>query len=102
MKALIAVPALCLAMNVAAGCPVTKPRQMPVIPDAAVATEEEMYQAQEAVERYLRRGEQYLECSYMNSRQFSTFLAQLELVAEQYNHELRKYQEQQRLVAGAN
>jgi hypothetical protein len=96
------IPAMFLAMNVAAQCPVTKPRTMPVIPDAAVATEQEMYESGLAVEDFIERGELYLECSYMNSRQYNALLAQLEIVAERYNAELGEYRERQRLVAGAD
>ncbi len=99
MKSMFAIPVMCLAMNVAAACTATKPREQPVIPDAAVATEQEMHRAQLSVEEYVRRGEQYLECGYMNRRQYNTFLAQLELVAERYNRELAEYQSRMRLVA---
>lgn len=102
MRAMMMIPAMCLAMNVAAECPVTKPRMLPDIPDAAVATEQEMYRAQLAVEEFIERGEAYLQCSYMNSRQYNTLLAQLEIVATQYNRELNEYREQQRLVAEAD
>ncbi|MCB1729432.1 MAG: hypothetical protein KDI21_03035 [Halieaceae bacterium] len=102
MRAMMMIPAMFLAMNVAAQCPVTKPRTLPVIPDAAVATEREMYDAQLAVEAFIERSELYLECSYMNSRQHNTLVSQLEIVAEQYNRELNEYRERQRLVAGAD
>ena len=102
MRAMMMIPAMFLAMNVAAECPVTKPRTLPVIPDAAVATEREMYEAQLAVEEFIERGELYLQCSYMNSRQHNTLLAQLEIVAGQYNRELNEYRERQRLVAEAD
>ncbi len=102
MRAMIMIPAMCLAMNVMAQCPVSKPRKLPVIPDAEVATEQEMYRAQMEVKEFIRRGELYLQCSFMNRRQHNTFVAQLEIVAGQYNRELREYQERQRLVAGAD
>jgi hypothetical protein len=99
MKSMIAIPVMCLAMSVEAACTVSKPREQPVIPDASVATEQEMYRAQLSVEEYVRRGELYLECGYMNRRQYNRFLSQLELVAEQYNRELGEYQSRMRLVA---
>jgi hypothetical protein len=99
---MIAIPAMCLAMNVAAECTVKKPRDLPLIPDATVATEQEMYQAQLDVQEYLRQGERYLECSYMNSRQHNMLVTQMEIVARQYNLELSEYQSQQNLVAEAD
>lgn len=101
MKAMIAIPALCLAMNVAAECPTEKPRELPLIPNAAVATEQEMYRAQIEVQEYLAQGESYLECRYMNRRQHNRFVAQLDSVADAYNRELGEYQNLQDLVAGA-
>lgn len=102
VKAIVAIPAMCLAMNVAAECTVQKPRVLPFIPNAAVATEQEMYRAQLEVQEYLRQGELYLECSYMNSRQHNMLVSQMEIVAQQYNIELREYQNQQNLVAEAD
>ena len=99
MKMMIAIPMLCLAMNVGAECLVEKPRELPVIPNAAVATEQEMYQAQLSVKDYLQKGESYLECNYMNTRQHNRFVAQLELVANGYNEELAEYQGLKNLVA---
>ena len=99
MKIMIAIPMLFLAMNVGAECLVEKPRELPVIPDAAVATEQEMYQAQLSVKDYLQKGESYLECNYMNTRQHNRFVAQLELVANEYNQELAEYQGLKNLVA---
>ena len=101
MKIMIAIPVLCLAMNVGAECLVEKPRELPVIPDAAVATEQEMYQAQVSVQEYLQKGESYLECNYMNTRQHNRFVAQLEWVADEYNRELADYRSLNDLIADA-
>ncbi|MCB1698528.1 MAG: hypothetical protein H6984_13795 [Pseudomonadales bacterium] len=99
MKAMIAIPALCLAMNAAAGCPVTHPREQPVIPDAAVASKQEMHRAQLAAEQYLLQGKAYLECGLMNRRQYSQLLSQLEIFSEQYNNEVIEYQIRRQMVA---
>jgi len=99
MKAMIAIPAFCLALNAAAGCPVQHPRQQPVIPDAAVASKAEMHRAQLEGEHYLLQGKIYLECGLMNRRQYNQLLSELELFSDQYNDAMVEYQSRSRMLA---
>ena len=84
MKALVMAVLLGLAFNAAAACPVKRPGDAPVLPDSAVATEEEMYQAQLAAEKYLIQAQTYMECGVMNRRQHLALAAQLEEFAQSY------------------
>lgn len=84
MKALIMAVLLGLAFNASAACPVQRPGEAPVIPDSAVASKEEMYQAQLAAEMYLIQAQAYMECGVMNRRQHLALEAQLDDFAQQY------------------
>ena len=99
MKTLLAVPALLLALNATAGCPVDHPRQQPVLPDGANATQAEMYQAQLEADRYLLQAETYLDCGLMNRRQYNILLGQMETFAEAYDEELIEFQIRSHMVA---
>jgi len=46
MKALMMAVLIGLAFNASAACPVQRPGDAPVLPDSAVASEEEMFEAQ--------------------------------------------------------
>jgi hypothetical protein len=84
MKALIMAVLLGLAFNASAACPVKRPGEAPVIPDRAVASEEEIYQAQLAAEKYLMQAQAYMECGVMNRRQHLALETQLDEFAQQY------------------
>ena len=101
MKAIIAMPALCLALalDAVASCPVEHPRVQPVIPDVAVASRQEMQQALQAAEQYLLQGKIYLDCGYMNRRQYNQLRAELELFEERYNTGLVEYRTHNRMLA---
>lgn len=99
MKAVIAMPVLFLALNAAASCPVQHPREVPAMPDAAVASKEEMHRARLEAEQYLSRGKIYLDCGLMNRRQYNQLLSQLEMFSERYNDELAEYQDRSRMIA---
>jgi len=99
MKAMIAIPLFCLALNAAAECPVQHPRLQPEIPDAAVASAQEMRLAQLQAEQYLLQGKTYLECGYMNRRQHNQLVSNLEIFAEQFNEEVLEYQSRTQMVA---
>jgi hypothetical protein len=95
---MIAIPALCLALDAGAGCPVKNPRVQPALPDAAVASEQEMQRARLAAEQYLRQGETYLECGLMNRRQYSQLLSQLEMFSVSYSQTLAEYQNRDQMI----
>ena len=69
MKALLMTVLFSLAFNASAACPVKRPGALPLMPDGAVATEQEMYRAQLAAEKYLFQAEVYMDCDVMNRRQ---------------------------------
>ena len=92
MKNVLAIALFALAVDVSAACLVQRPGDAPVLPDGAVATGEQMYQAQLAAERYLMQADAYIECQTMNSRQHKVLESQVESFSEQYNEEMIKYQ----------
>jgi len=96
---MIAIPLFCLALNAAAECPVQHPRVQPEIPNAAVVSLDEMRRAQLQAEQYLLQGKTYLECGYMNRRQYNQLVGKLETFAEQFNEELLEYRSRTRMVA---
>ena len=102
MRAMIAIPALCLALDAVAGCPVKNPRVQPVLPDAAVADQQAMQRAQVEAEQYLLQGEAYLKCGLMNRRQYNQLLSQLELFSVRYQETLSAYQNRDEMAAEIN
>jgi len=99
MKGMLAIPLFCLALNAAAECPVQHPRVQPEIPRAAVATPQEMREAQMQAEQYLLQGKTYLTCGYMNRRQYNQLVSEMEVFAAGFNRELLEYQRNTRMVA---
>jgi len=99
MRAMIAIPLFCLALNAAAECPVQHPRVQPEIPNAAVASPQEMRRAQFQAEQYLLQGKTYLECGYMNRRQYNQLVNTMEIFAKEFNEELIEYQSRTQMVA---
>ncbi len=84
MKALIMAALFGLALNASAACPVKRPGDAPVLPDSAATTQEEMYQAQLAAEKYLIQAQAYMECGVMNRRQHLALAAQMDEFAQEY------------------
>ena len=99
IQAMIVIPALCFALEAAAGCPVKNPRVQPVLPDAAVADKQEMQRARFEAEQYLLQGKTYLECGLMNRRQYNQLLTQLELFSVRYHETLAAYQNRDEMIA---
>ncbi len=99
MKNVLAIALFALAMDVSAACFVQRPGEAPVMPDGAVATSEQMYQAQLTAERYLMQADAYMECGAMNSRQHKALESQVESFSEQYNEEMIKFQARNLSVA---
>lgn len=98
-KVVMVIPALCLAFNASAGCPVDHPRELPVIPNGATASKVQMYEAQLAADTYLLQAKTYLDCGVMNRRQHNALLGQLEMVTESYDKELVEFQVRTNMVA---
>jgi len=99
MKALLMSILICLAFNASAACPVKRPGELPVLPDGAVASAEEMYRAQLAAEKYLMQAEAYMDCDVMNHRQYLALAARLEEFSRDYNEELIEFQIRTNILA---
>lgn len=99
MKSLLTISLFCLAMNVTAACPVKRPAELPVLPDGALASEEEMYKAQLSAEKFLLQAEAYMDCQVMNRRQHETMAAQVEIFSEKYDAQMIEFQVRTNIVA---
>ena len=99
MKALLMTALICLACNASAACPVKRPGAVPLLPDGAVASEEEMYRAQLAAEKYLLQAEAYMDCGVMNRRQHLALAAQLEDFSRVYNEEVIEFRIRTNIIA---
>ena len=99
MKTLLMSVLMCLAFNVSAGCPVKRPGELPVLPDGAVASEEEMYKAQLASDNYLMQAQAYMECGVMNRRQHMALVERMENFSHEYNEEVIEYRVRTNIIA---
>lgn len=99
MKNVLAIALLCLALDVSAACPVKRPGVLPVMPDGAMASAEEMYRAQLGAEKYLLQARAYMDCQVMNRRQHDELAVRLEILSEQYDDEMIKFQIRSNIVA---
>jgi hypothetical protein len=99
MKTVLFVLLLGVPLGAAAGCPVKRPGDLPVLPDGASATAQEMLRAQLTVENYLLQAEAYLACSVMNRRQHDALSVRLDVLSESYGEELIEYQVRTQMVA---
>lgn len=98
MKVRIGIAGFFLALNAAADCPVSHPRVQPAIPNVAVASEADMHRAQLEAEQYLLTGSQYLECGFMNRRQYIQLSQQLEIFSALYSDALEEYQSRRLII----
>ncbi|MEM8561611.1 MAG: hypothetical protein AAGF57_05215 [Pseudomonadota bacterium] len=98
MRSLIGFLLLSMTLSVSAACPVQHPRVQPEIPDAAVASAQQMHRAQLEAERYLLQGQLYLDCGYMNRRQHNQLVSELERFAERYQSELMDYRSRSQMA----
>ncbi|MEZ5503492.1 MAG: hypothetical protein R3E50_12875 [Halioglobus sp.] len=99
MKALLMTALICLAFNASASCPVKRPGALPVLPDGAVASEEEMYRARLHAEKYLMQAQAYMDCGVLNRRQHMALVAQLEDFSRVYNEEVIEFQVRTNIIA---
>ncbi len=88
MKALVMTVLICLAFDVSAACPVKRPGELPVLPDGAVASEEQIHRAQLEAEKYLLQAQAYMDCGVMNHRQHLALTAQLEQFSQRYRENI--------------
>jgi len=84
MKALVMTVLICLAFNASAACPVKRPGELPLLPDAAVTSEEQIHRAQLEAEKYLLQAQAYMDCGVMNRRQHLALEAQMEEFSKAY------------------
>ena len=99
MKALLMTVLICLAFDASAACPVKRPGELPVMPDGAVASEEDMYRAQLAAEKYLLQAEAYMDCGIMNRRQHLALAARLEDFSRVYDEEVIEFRIRTNIIA---
>ena len=99
MKALLMTVLICLAFNVSASCPVKRPGELPVLPDGAVASEEEMYRAQLAAEKFLMQAQAYMDCEVMNRRQHLALAERMEDFSQVYNEEILEFRIRTNIIA---
>lgn len=99
MKIVLAILLFGLALKASGACSVKRPGELPMLPDGAEASEEEMHRAQLTAENFLLQAEAYIDCRVMNHRQHEALVAQLEHFSERYDEELIEYQMRKHLVA---
>jgi hypothetical protein len=99
MKALLMTALICLAFNASAACPVKRPGELPLLPDGAVASEEEMHRAQLAAEKYQLQAQAYMECNVMNRRQHLALSERIEDFSRVYNEEVLEFQVHANIIA---
>lgn len=99
MRRLVALLMFSWGLTAAAECPVKRPGEEPAVPNGAVASEAEMHRAQLAVENYLLQAERYLDCGYMNRRQYNLLLTRMEMLTKQYDEELLQFRMRESAVA---
>jgi hypothetical protein len=100
MKALLAVPAMLIAMNATAACPGQRPTDMPQMPVAESASQQEMAEAQMATQAYVDSVSVFLECraAHLSDQEHNLFVNSAESVAAQYNQTLFAYQQRESIA----
>lgn len=101
MKALLAVPAMMIAMNAAADCPAKRPVEAPEMPVVATATKSDMVAAQTATQDYVDGVVQFLNCRdySMHDVEYNYFVEAAYSAAEKYNETLREYKQRDALAS---
>ncbi|TDG15951.1 hypothetical protein E2F43_06920 [Seongchinamella unica] len=101
MKALLAVPAMLIAMNAAADCPAKRPTEAPEMPAVATASKADMAAAQAATQTYVDSVVDFLNCrNYaMHDVEYNYFVEAAYSAAQTYNDMLREYQQRDALAS---
>ena len=100
MKKLIALPLLWASVSVWADCDAQFPSELPLVPAGESATEQQMYEAQQATLAYIEAGKHYLTCKApITSRAHNRKVRFLERAAANYNRELARFQRDSDLLA---
>ncbi len=100
MKALLAVPAMLIAMNTAAQCPTDRPAGAPDITLSANATRGDMESAQIATQAYIDSVSAFLTCraAHLHDLAHNYYVYEAETAAENYNAALRAFQQREALA----
>ena len=101
MKALLLTALLISPLAQAADCRSARVPDVPVIPDGAEASLDEMYSAQTSVKEYVATGVNYLNCIGTGSPIYNHMVSKLNRVAGSYNDELRVYNQRKAAVASS-
>ena len=101
MKALLAVPAMLIAMNAAAACPAKRPAEAPEMPAVATASRADMVAAQTATQHYVDAVVDFLNCRdySMHDVEYNYFVDAAHTAAEKYNETLRAYKQREALAS---
>ena len=101
MKALLAIPAMLIAMNVAAECPAERPIQKPELNVDYASSKTELFEAQNEAKAYVGEVVKFLNCrgSHLSSLEYNFFVESAYSMAEEYNEVLRAHEQSQEAVA---
>ena len=101
MKAFLAIPAMLIAMNVAAECPAERPTQKPELTVDDASSKTELYKAQTEANAYVNEVVKFLNCrgSHLSSLEYNFFVESAYSLAEEYNEVLRAHEQSQEAVA---
>jgi hypothetical protein len=103
MKSLIVLFAMAFSLNAWSGCPASVPGKSPAVPKGELASEEEMYSAQNQTKAFVASVESYLECRSRSIAAFKRDMLASKAItaANNYNAELRAYRSKQNLIASS-
>ncbi len=90
-SALIALPAMLIALQANAECPADFPANKPVVPNGATASEADMLAAKKAVESFVAEGEAYLACSNLITVLHNRKVEKLNRAAAAFNEEAARF-----------
>ena len=101
MKALLVVPAMLIAMNAAAECPVKRPTQAPEMPVVSSASKAEMLAAQTATQAYVDSVVDFLNCREysIHDVEYNYFVGAAHSAADKYNETLREFKQRDALAS---
>ncbi len=101
MKALFAIPAMLIAMNVAAECPAKRPTHKPELEVTYASSKTELFKAQNEAKTYIAEVVKFINCrgSELSTLEYNFFVESAYSMAEDYNEVLRAYKQSQEAVA---
>lgn len=101
MKALLAVPAMLIAINAAAQCPAKRPTEAPEMPAVATADKADMVAAQTATQTYVDGVVDFLNCRHysMHDVEYNYFVEAAHSAAQKYNETLREFKQRDALAS---